>query len=38
MIWICEHGHEFEWHRKGIDTRPEKCPQCGSVEIDVREV
>jgi hypothetical protein len=38
MIWICEHGHEFKWIRKGKETKPEECPMCRSSKIDVRDV
>jgi len=38
MLWICEHGHEFAFMRKGTKTRPLKCPICKSKKLDVREV
>jgi len=38
MQWICKNGHVFEWIRKGVETRPNSCPICGTDELDVREV
>ena len=38
MICVCEHGHEFQWIRKGEKTKPDFCPYCKSTIIDVREV
>ena len=37
MMWICKNGHLFEWIRKGKETKPNRCPICGSKEIDVIE-
>jgi len=36
--WECKNKHRFLWIRKGLSTRPDKCPICGNKEIDVREV
>jgi len=36
--WICKNGHLFEWKRHGDLTKPERCPECGAVEVDAREV
>ena len=37
MIWICKNGHQFNWIRKGVKTKPDKCPICGVNEIDFVE-
>lgn len=36
--WICKNGHVFLFVRQGEETRPKECPECGSNELDAREV
>jgi len=37
--WECQKcEHRFLWIRKGLATRPTSCPECGSKDLDVREV
>lgn len=37
--WFCkECGNVFTWIRKGINTKPEKCPECKHKNIVVRDV
>lgn len=29
MSWLCRCGNWFIWNRKGVNTKPLECPECG---------